>query len=90
MATIELQDNKLLEQAIEIICKDYTHTPDIENAEFAFTTEDIQARVKGFIGINCPIIDVYFAMVNNGFQAQMTDSVELGLSPNFYWFFKKK
>jgi hypothetical protein len=90
MTTIEPQDNKLLQQAIDLICKDYAHTDSISDAEFAFTTEDIQAKIKAFMGVNIPIIDVYFAMVQAGHQAKMTDSVELGLTPNFYWFIKKK
>ena len=90
MDITEAQDNKLLEQAISIICADYVHCIEMKDAEFAFTTEDIAAKIKAFMGVNAPIIDVYFAMIKAGFSAKMTDSVELGLSPNFYWFFKKK
>lgn len=90
MDITEDKDNKLLEQSIALICKDYTHTDSISDAEFAFTTEEIQAKIKAFMGVNIPIIDVYFAMVKAGYAAKMTDSVELGLAPNFYWFFKRK
>ena len=78
-----------LKQAIEVIKEQYSPVESAVDAEVGLTTPQIMRKIASFCGEDFSLPEIHRQMSEAGFKVVFTDSIELGLQPDFYWLLKK-
>jgi hypothetical protein len=78
-----------LKQAIQVIKAQYSPVDAAVDAEVGLTTPQIMRKIASFCGEEFSLPEIHRQMSEAGFKVVFTDSIELGLQPDFYWLLKK-